>query len=106
MVGEIQTLLDRDIEIDVAPFTAALSRMQKHVFDNGIGPTTVLGHLLEIVFHRAGKFADAGARFIFERRPIDDLFEFVQKVARKIGEIIDEVKRVLDLMRDAGGELT
>ena len=37
--------------------------------------------------------------------PAQQLGEFVEQLARKSGEVVDEIQRVLDLVRDAGGEL-
>ena len=33
------------------------------------------------------------------------LLQLVEQLAREAGEVVDEVQRVLDLVRDAGGEL-
>ena len=51
---------------------------------------------------------DLGAHVLVERgqRRIDSLLQFVQQLDRQDGEIVDEVQRVLDLVRDAGSELT
>src|SRR4051794_25916045 len=37
---------------------------------------------------------------------LDGLVELLDKLRREIGEVVDEVQRVLDLMRDTSGELT
>ena len=65
------------------------------------------GDLLQIALQRRGQVVDLGAQVVgdgeFVRR--HRVVQFVEQIDRQIGEIVDEVERVLDLVRDAGGEL-
>ena len=50
--------------------------------------------------------SSASSRWAFlERLGAENLDEFVEQFARERGEIVYEVQRILDLVRDAGGEL-
>ena len=43
--------------------------------------------------------------FVVELRALERLLQFVDQLDRDRREIVDEVERVLDLVRDAGGQL-
>ena len=53
------------------------------------------------------RLVDLGALVLVERgeRGRGRLLQFVEQLDRKAGEIVDEVERVLDLVRDPGGQL-
>ena len=52
-------------------------------------------------------FVDIGALVLVERgdRRRRGLLQLVEQLDREAGEVVDEVERVLDLVRDAGGQL-
>ena len=84
---------------------AALARMQQHVLDDGIGALAVLHDLFQIVLQKPRQLIDFGADLLRELSWLEHVVQLVSQFGRKGGEIVDEVERVLDLMRDAGGEL-
>ena len=79
--------------------------MQQHVFHDGIGALAVLDHLFEVVLQKSRQFVDFLAHLFLERGGPEHVIEFIGQFGRKCGEIIDEIERVLDLVRDPGGEL-
>ncbi len=82
--------------------------MQQHILHDAVGAPAVLGDLLQIALQRRGQFVDLGAKPVSHGEPVrrHRLVQFVQQIDRQLGKIVDEVERVLDLVRDAGGELT
>ena len=107
MIGEIERLLDQRIEIDVLALAAAAARMQQHALDDAVGPAPVLGNLGQVAVQRREQIVDFGERCRLQRchRRIQCLPQLVQQLLREAGEIVDEVQRVLDLVRDACGQL-
>ena len=81
--------------------------MQQHVLHDAVGAPAMLGDLLQIALQRCGQFVDLGAQLVghgeFAGRHC--VVQFAQQIHGQVGEIVDEVERVLDLVRDAGGEL-
>ena len=65
----------------------------------------VLHHLAEIVLQKRRQFINFFTEFIGERGLFQHFIEFVGELDGKCREIIDKIERVLDLVRDAGGEL-
>ena len=61
MIGEIEALLDQGIDISRPVFSGAMTRMQQHVLDDGVGALAVLHDLVEIALQRIGDLADLGA---------------------------------------------
>ena len=84
----------------------SLARMQQHVLDDGIGALAVLDHFPEIVLQEAGQFIDFLADIVGKGGRLERIVQFIGQFRRKRREIIDEIERVLDLVGDAGGELT
>ena len=87
-------------------FAASFAGMQQHVFHNRVGAFAVLYDLAEIVLQERSQFIDFLVDLIGERDLFHHFIELVRELNRKCREIVDEIERVLDLMRDAGGELT
>src|SRR5687768_18576452 len=85
--------------------------MQEHVLDDGIGALPVLNDLVEIAAQHVRELVDFRTEVIVEGSAVERLAQLVDQLAGKGGEIVDEIERVLDLMRDArrqlaeGGEL-
>ena len=56
-------------------------------------------------FSMPRQFVDFFADLAVERDRLEHVVQFVGQFRRQRGEIVDEIERVLDLVRDAGGEL-
>ena len=106
MIGEIEALLDEGVDIDRPVFARAFARMQQHVLDDGIGALAVLHDLVEIALQRIRNLIDLGAQLCRRGALLQGLPQFIDQLGGDAREIIDEIERVLDLVRDAGGELT
>ena len=106
VVGEIEALLDEGVDIDRPVLTRAFTRVQQHVLDDGIGALAVLHDLVEIALQRIRQFVDFARALIVEVGTGQGVLQFVDQFAGDAREIVDEIERVLDLVRDAGGELT
>ena len=67
----------------------------------------MLGDLFEIAGQHPDDLVEFGALVVAERRHGRGrrLPQFLQQFARQLGKVVDEVERVLDLVRDAGGQL-
>ena len=107
VIGEVQRFLDERVEVDALPRPAAFARMRQHAFDDVVGALSVLDDPLEVAGQRGEDFVDIAALFLFQRRERRGglLLQFVEQFDRKAGEIVDEVERVLDLVRDSGRQL-
>ena len=71
-----------------------------------VGALAVLHDLVEIALQHVRQLVDLGPQSSRRAaRSLERLPQFVDQLARERGEIVDEVQRVLDLVRDAGGEL-
>ena len=79
--------------------------MQQHVLDDGVGALAVLDDLFEIVLQHAGQFVDFFADLAVHRDRLERVIQLIGQFRRQRREIIDEIERVLDLVRDASGEL-
>ena len=106
MIGEIEALLDEGVDIDGPMLARAFARVQQHVLDDGVGALAVLHDLVEIVAQSVRQFGDFSARLIIERHASQGFPQFIDQFGRDPREIVDEIERVLDLVRDAGGQLT
>ena len=95
------------MRVDVGRPTLAgtLARMQQHVLDDGVGALAVLHDLFEIAFQHLRQLADLAALLLSSAALEQALRQFVDQLGRQRREIIDEVERVLDLVRDAGRKL-
>src|SRR4029453_3327285 len=80
--------------------------MQQHVLDNGIGALAVLDDLVEIGLQRIRNLADLRSQLAIEVGASKRMPQFINQFDRDAREIIDEIERVLDLVRDACGKLT
>ena len=81
--------------------------MGEHRLDDAVGAPSVLDDLSKIGGDCGDKLVDLRAPVGIERgdRLSLGLPQLVEQLDRKPGEVVDEVERVLDLVRDAGGEL-
>ena len=102
VIGEIEALLDERIDVRKPALAGPRARVQQHVLDDRIGALAVLHHLAEV----AGKQRHQFRRLLLiGRRRADRILQLIDELDRKRGEVVDEVQRVLDLVRDAGGQL-
>ena len=106
MIGEVEAFLDEGVDIDGPVLARAFARVQQHVLDDGIGTLAVLHDLVEIALQRIRNLANLRSQLAVEVRSAKRLPQFVNEFDRDAREIVDEIERVLDLVRDAGGELT
>ncbi len=79
--------------------------MQQHVLDDRIGAVAMLHDLVEVAADDADQFIRLFAPAFLKRRASQHLAQFVEQLARKGREVVDEIQRVLDLVGDARGEL-
>ena len=77
--------------------------MQQHVLDDCVGTLAMLHDLVEIALQRIGDLVDLGAPFVCRGECPHFLPQLVDEFDRNGREIVDEVQRVLDLVRDACG---
>ena len=106
VIGEVEAFLDKGVDIDKPVLAGAFARVQQHVLDDGIGTLAVLHDLLEIAAQHVRQLVDLLARLVVDRQALHDALQLVDQLARDGREIVDEIERVLDLVRDAGSELT
>src|SRR3954471_11117694 len=66
VIGEVQALLDRGIEVDAAALSGALARVEKHVFDDGVRAPAMLDDSAEVAFEHPRDLLDLGPE-----RPIE-----------------------------------
>ena len=81
------------------------ARMQQHVLDDRVGALAVLHDLVEIALQHIGDLVDLGAQLAVEVRASKRLPQLVDQLDGERREIIDEIERVLDLVRNAGRQL-
>ena len=106
MIGEIKAFLDKSVDIDGPVLTRAFARVQQHILDDRIRTLAVLHDLVEIALQRIRNLADLCSQLAVEVRSGKRLPQFVNEFDRDRRKIVDEIERVLDLVCDAGGELT
>ena len=82
--------------------------MFEHAFDDAVGAPPVLGDLFEIAGQHSDDLVDIGALIVVEHRQRrrGGLLQLTQQLDRQIGKVVNEVERVLDLVGDAGSQLT
>ena len=94
------------VQVGLAPLARAAASELRHALDDGVGAAPVLQHQAEVVGQDRGGVVDLGA----ERRievgigAVKCLTDLLAAVPRELGEVEDEVERVLELVGDAGGE--
>jgi hypothetical protein len=70
-----------------------------------IGALAVLDHLFEIAFQHVGQLTEFRSLFVVEINRLERIAKFIDQLLGECGEIVDEIERVLDLVRYPGGEL-
>src|SRR5262249_47626041 len=78
----------------------------QHILDDGIRPSAMMNDLVEIALQCVGQFLNFSAGLIVERYALQCVSQFIDQFGRDPREIIHEIERVLDLVRDTGSQLT
>ena len=81
--------------------------MFQHRLHDAVGTFAVLGDLLQVAGQQCRDVVDLRALICRSARlrRRDRFLQFPQQIDGQFREVVDEVERVLDLVRDAGGEL-
>ena len=81
--------------------------MFQHALDDVVGALAVLDDLLQVPGQHRDHLLSLGTPVTVERheRGSGGLFKLIEQLGRKRREIIDEIERVLDLVRNPGGQL-
>ena len=81
--------------------------MFQHRLHDAVGTFAVLGDLLQVAGQHGRDVLDLCALLFGQRGEArrGGFLQFAQQIHRQSGEVVDEVERVLDLVRDAGREL-
>ena len=103
MIGEIEAFLDESVYIDGPMLARALTGVQQHVLHDGVGALAVLNDLVEITLQRVREFNNLRTFVIVQGRSLNGVSQLLDKFNRNSRKIVDEIQRVLDLMRDTGG---
>ena len=106
MIGEIEALIDQGVDIDRPVLSRALrecSSMFLTIASARLPCCTTLSRLPCSV----SSVSVISARILSSSvRAAEGFPQFVDQLDRDRREIVDEVERVLDLVRDASGQLT
>ena len=70
MIGEIEALIEKRIDIRRPVLAGTLARMQQHVLDDGVGALAVLDDLFEVVLQQARQFVDFFPDLTRQARPV------------------------------------
>src|SRR5262245_20544669 len=103
MIGEIKAFLDNRIDINRPVFSGALARVEKHVLDDRISSLAMLYDLIEVASQHVHELGQLRAFLSVKSCLLQSLADFIDKLGRNCREIVDEIKRVFDLVRNAGG---
>ena len=107
MIGEIEALLDESVNIYEPAFSGPLARMQQHILDDSIRSFAMLHDLFEIAPQCIDiSSANLTAPLFIEAYVPESFLQLINQFSGNTREIVNEIKRVLDLVRNAGGELT
>src|SRR5260370_2050703 len=79
--------------------------MQQHVLDDRVGALAVLDHLFKIAFQHMGQLVEFLTLFVVKSNRFESIAQFIDQLLGERGEIVDEIQWILDLVRDARGEL-
>ena len=107
MIGEVQAFFDERVQVRRASLAGPGARMQQHVLDDAVGAPAVLDDFAEIGVQRPGQIADLAARRVGHYRILrrQRRAQLVGQFRRQLGEVVDEIERILDFMGNAGGQL-
>src|SRR5271169_4302522 len=79
--------------------------MQQLVLDYGVRTLAVLDDLLQIAAQCVRQFRDFSARPVVDLRGRQGFLQLIDQLDRESREVVDEIERILDLVRDTGGQL-
>ncbi len=107
VVGEIEGLIEKCIEIDGLPLAAAATRVQQHALHDSVCTPAMLDDLRQVARQCRDQVVRIRARLRCQRLDgrAKHLLQLKQKLLRQTGKVVDEVQRVLDLMGNACSEL-
>ena len=107
MIGEVQSLLDQAVQIDLPALARDPARVFEHGLHDIVGAPAMLGDFLEIAGEHLDRLVDLAALVLVERRDPrrGGTLQFIEQFDREPSEVVDEVERVLDLVRNPGGQL-
>src|SRR5258708_32136957 len=77
VIGEIEAIFHEGVDIDRSVLAGTFPRMQQHVLDDRVGALAVLDHLFKIAFQYLRQLVRLLARFLFQRRRLERIVEFV-----------------------------
>jgi hypothetical protein len=60
VIGKVQGFLDEAVEIDIATFAAAATRMLQHALHDIVGTSSVLGDFFEVAGEHFDRLANLG----------------------------------------------
>ena len=107
VVGEPGVLLDVAVEVHAGAVARAAAAVEQHRLDDAVGARAVLDDEGGVALEVGEEVLDLGQHL--GRRAVAGVaevgLEVLGELDREPGEVVDEVERVLDLVRDAGGEL-
>ena len=106
LVRELRVLVDHLVHIDRLGVSGLVSRVRQHPLHDAVGPSAVLAHLahvhVEVVEDLRQQIPVDFA--VLARRLLHLLLQLVDQLPRERGEVVHEVERIADLVRDAGGK--
>src|SRR5437868_10653594 len=81
--------------------------MRQHRLDDAVGAPPMPDNLVEVASQYREGLVDLGTLAVVERGKArrGRRLQLVEKLDREPSEIVDEVERILDLVRNAGGQL-
>ena len=107
MVGEPDVLVDQPIDVGLLPAGGAPSHLQ-HVGDDPVGALAVVLDQLQVAAQVLEDLADLPPLIFVQAAVLvllHDLLDLLEKLRGHLGEVLDEVERVLDLVGDPGRQL-
>ena len=107
MVGQAHMLGDDRVDLRHLELLRAAPHAE-HVLDDAVGTLAVAQDAAEVLLQVVADFLDGlllGAAELAAFRLLQFLAELAQHLHRALGEVLDEVQRVLDFVRHPGGQL-
>jgi len=107
VIREVQRLIGQSVDVHFPPLARGTARMFQHRLDDAVGAFAVFGDLLQIAGQHFRNVVDLRALVVVQRGEArcGCFVQFRQQIDRETRKIVNEVQRVLDLVRNAGGQL-
>ena len=80
--------------------------MQQHVFDDSVCALSVLDNLFQIIAQSVCQLGDFHAGLSVALHLLQRFLQFIYQFGRHPREIVDEIERIFDFVRDSSGQLT